>query len=174
MAQEPRPGGGPPPTYMLTHEQFTALVGQRGGLTDRQVDRLVDALRGRGDIIASLRELTPEQKRINAAINRVGARMGIDDYRDLLPRVPRRNGCIGVVPPPSTASIRIFYTRGVVEVVPADASSRSLPLPSVIGQSDVVEGLDFLNADGHVIASAGLERPAAMGEAQCSHDSSAT
>lgn len=168
MANESRPGGGTSPTYTLTHEQFTALVGQRGGLTDGQVDRLVDALRGRGDIIASLRQLTPEQKRISAAINRIGARMGIDDYRDLLPRVPRRDRCIGVVPPPSTAAIRIFYTRGVA-VVSADASTRSVPLPSGIGQDDVVEGLDFLNADGQVMASAGLERPAEADEAKCSN-----
>jgi hypothetical protein len=170
MAQEPRPGGGPPPTYMLTHEQFTALVGQRGGLTDRQVDRLVDALRGRGDITASLRELTPEQKRVNASINRVGARMGIEGFRDLLPRVPRRERCIGLAPPPSTAAIRILHTSGVATVT-ATAATRAVLLPDSIRQGDVIEGLDFLDAVGQVIAS-GVERPAIAGEADCSNTQS--
>jgi hypothetical protein len=163
MAQEPKPPAVQP-AATTPGDQLTALVGNRGVLSDVQFERLLDALRGRGDIVASLRELTADQKKINAAINRVGARMGVEEFMQRLPRVPRRGSRIEVHPPTGAVRMRIFHSRGV-NVLDVNRSSPCVTLPDGIGPNDVIAHISFLNGQGEVVGATRAERPAAPEEA---------
>lgn len=162
MAHEPKSTGGAPAAP--TSEQPNALAGNRGGLNEAQFERLLEALQGRGDLLASLHRLTPEQKRVNAAINRVGARMGVEAFLQRLPSVPRRGSRIEVHPPSDAVKMRILHSRGESEL-DINRYSPCATLPDSIGPRDVIAHISFLNGQGDVVGGTRAERPAESHEA---------
>lgn len=171
MGQDPKsaPSNMPAPV-MLTDRQFAELLGQRGGLTDEQVTRIVEALQQQQGLVGSLHRLSKSQQEASDAINKVGQAMGIKEFVRLPPQVPRLGNVVIVQMPSATQTIRIFYSGGVKEMTAPRDSGSALPkslvllLPACIGAKDRIGRIEFLGCGEEVLEFTGGERTPDKGE----------
>ena len=149
---------GAPAPQVLAVQPPQPVVGLRPEEFQKLLQGLIDAIKGRGSLFASLHELSDEQEALVKAFTSIAGAMGVRRFEVFPVPVERRGLAVKVRTPRGAARARVFLRSGVVELEAA-GDAEVLYLAECTRADDKIARIEFLDGRGRVLAVTGGEIP---------------